>query len=182
MPQMLSYSDPNLDMCTFLSLFVSTNISFFNPTLTAFTGVANAHGPPWPHPTACRSPTCSLMTSTGSNRPKARFKPTSPEKSGVDGGANFLNANQGSAHASAHLFLIHFSYSFVIRSFVFSMSFSICFIPSAHKERSLHSFMAYGKSLCSWIIEKEEEGGRRQCDQIGRFIGLWATFRAFGNN
>ena len=100
----------------------------------------------------------------------------------MDGGANFLNANQGSAHASAHLFLIHFSYSFVIRSFVFSMSFSICFIPSAHKERSLHSFMAYGKSLCSWIIEKEEEGGRRQCDQIGRFIGLWATFRAFGNN
>ena len=21
-----------------------------------------------------------------------------------------------------------------------------------------------------------------QCDQIGRFIGLWATFKAFGNN
>ena len=22
----------------------------------------------------------------------------------------------------------------------------------------------------------------KQCDQIGRFIGLWATFKAFGNN
>ena len=33
----------------------------------AFTGVTNAHGPS-PQPTACRSPTCSLMTATGSNQ------------------------------------------------------------------------------------------------------------------
>ena len=36
------------------------------PTLMAFTGFTNAHGPS-PHPTACRSPTCSLTTATGSN-------------------------------------------------------------------------------------------------------------------
>ena len=24
--------------------------------------------------------------------------------------------------------------------------------------------------------------GGGQCDQIGQFIGLWATFKAFGNN
>ena len=24
--------------------------------------------------------------------------------------------------------------------------------------------------------------GQKQCDQIGRFIGLWATFKAFGNH
>ena len=24
--------------------------------------------------------------------------------------------------------------------------------------------------------------GHRQCDQIGRFSGLWATLKAFGNN
>ena len=57
------------------------------PTLMAFTKVTNAHGPS-PQPTVCRSPSCSLTTATGSSRLKARFKPTSPEKSGVDGGAN----------------------------------------------------------------------------------------------
>ena len=52
------------------------------PTLMAFTV-------PSPQPTACRSPKCSLMTATGSNqaRPKARFKPNSLKKSGVDGGS-----------------------------------------------------------------------------------------------
>ena len=52
--------------------------SLYKPrsTLMAFTGVTHAHGPS-PQPTAWRSPTCSL-------RPKARFKPTSPKKSGVD--------------------------------------------------------------------------------------------------
>ena len=24
--------------------------------------------------------------------------------------------------------------------------------------------------------------GNNQCDQIGRFIGLWGNFKAFGNN
>ena len=37
------------------------------PTLIAFTGVTNDHGHQ-PQPTACRSPTCSLMTTTGSNQ------------------------------------------------------------------------------------------------------------------
>ena len=34
-------------------------------------------------------------------------------------------------------------------------------------------------------VEGDEESGMDdadQCDQIGRFIGLWATFKAFGNN
>ena len=35
------------------------------PTLMAFTGVTNAHGPS-PQPVACRSPSCSLTTATGS--------------------------------------------------------------------------------------------------------------------
>ena len=35
-----------------------------NPTLVAFTGVTNAHGPS-PQQTACRSPSCSLTTATG---------------------------------------------------------------------------------------------------------------------
>ena len=53
----------------------------------AFTVVANAHGPS-PQPTAFRSPTCSLMTATGSNQAQPKvFKPTLPQKSGVDGGA-----------------------------------------------------------------------------------------------
>ena len=41
--------------------------TIFNPTptLMAFTGVANAHGP---QPAACRSPSCSMMTATGSNQ------------------------------------------------------------------------------------------------------------------
>ena len=52
----------------------------------ALTGVTNAHGP-LPQPTACRSPSCSLTTATGNNQAKERFKPTSPEKSGVDGGS-----------------------------------------------------------------------------------------------
>ena len=37
------------------------------PTLMAFTGFTNAHGPS-PQPTACRSPTCSLMIATGRNQ------------------------------------------------------------------------------------------------------------------
>ena len=49
----------------------------------ALTGVTNA-----PQPTACRSPTCSLEQQQEVTRPKARFKPTLPTKSGVDGGAN----------------------------------------------------------------------------------------------
>ena len=51
----------------------------------AFTGVTNAHGLS-PQPTASRSPSWSLTTTTGRNQ--ARFKPTMPKKSGVDGGAN----------------------------------------------------------------------------------------------
>ena len=39
----------------------------------AFTGVANAHGPS-PQPTACRSPTCSLMTETGNNKAEDKVK------------------------------------------------------------------------------------------------------------
>ena len=35
--------------------------------LVAFTGVTNAHVPS-PQPTVCRSPTCNLMTATGSNQ------------------------------------------------------------------------------------------------------------------
>ena len=35
------------------------------PTLMAFTGVTNAHGPS-PKPTACRSPSCSLTTASKS--------------------------------------------------------------------------------------------------------------------
>ena len=31
------------------------------------------------------------------------------------------------------------------------------------------------RELCRWK-------GCEQCDQIGRFIGLWTTFKAFGNN
>ena len=38
----------------------------------AFTGVTNAHGPS-PQPTACRSPTCSLTTSTGSNQAQGKI-------------------------------------------------------------------------------------------------------------
>ena len=41
----------------------------------------NARGPS-PQPTACRSPSCSLMTATGSNQAQVRFKPTSPKKYG----------------------------------------------------------------------------------------------------
>ena len=37
------------------------------PTLMAFTGVTNAHGPS-PLPTACRSASCSLMSTTESNQ------------------------------------------------------------------------------------------------------------------
>ena len=36
----------------------------------AFTGVTNAHGPS-PQPRACRSPSCSLTTATGSNQTKS---------------------------------------------------------------------------------------------------------------
>ena len=36
-------------------------------TLMAFTGITNAHGPS-PYATACKPPTCSLTTTTGSNR------------------------------------------------------------------------------------------------------------------
>ena len=64
------------------------------PTLTAFTGVTNAHGPS-PQPTAFRSPSSSLTTARGSNQAKAKFKPTPPEKSGVDGGANQLSTYLG---------------------------------------------------------------------------------------
>ena len=53
----------------------------------AFTGVTNVHGPS-PQPTACRPQSCSLTTAKEVTRLKARFKPTTPEKSGVDGGAN----------------------------------------------------------------------------------------------
>ena len=28
----------------------------------------------------------------------------------------------------------------------------------------------------------EENVSRRQCDQIGQFIGLWATFQSLSNN
>ena len=42
------------------------------------------------------------------------------------------------------------------------------------------------KWLNSWtnsrIIIKRADGDGSQCDQIGQFIGLWATFEAFGNN
>ena len=31
-------------------------------------------------------------------------------------------------------------------------------------------------------IEILTDKGTNQCDQIGRFIKLWATFKAFGNN
>ena len=41
------------------------------PTLMAFTGVTNAHGPS-PQPTACRSPSCSLTTATGSNHAQSK--------------------------------------------------------------------------------------------------------------
>ena len=54
----------------FFSSVIALVQSFFkspNPTLMAFTGVTNAHGPS-PHPTACRSPSCSLTTATGSNQ------------------------------------------------------------------------------------------------------------------
>ena len=47
-----------------------TESSFFKsptPTLMAFTGVINTHRPT-PQPTACRSPTWSLTTATGSNQ------------------------------------------------------------------------------------------------------------------
>ena len=28
----------------------------------------------------------------------------------------------------------------------------------------------------------KDDAAAVQCDQIGRFIGLWAIFKAFGNN
>ena len=46
----------------------------------AFTGVANAHGPSH-HPTG--PPKYSLMTRQEVTRPRARFKPTLPKKSGA---------------------------------------------------------------------------------------------------
>ena len=52
----------------------------------AFSWVINAHGPSLQR-TACRSPTFNLILQQEVTRPKGRYKPTLPEKSGVDGGA-----------------------------------------------------------------------------------------------
>ena len=41
-------------------------LNALTPTLIAFTGVTNVHGPS-PQPTACRSPPCSLTTAKVSN-------------------------------------------------------------------------------------------------------------------
>ena len=69
-------------------LFSEVKLFILNPTLTqkVFTGFTNAHGPSL-QPIAGRSPTCSLTSAQEVARPKARFKPTLPKKSGVDGGA-----------------------------------------------------------------------------------------------
>ena len=32
------------------------------------------------------------------------------------------------------------------------------------------------------LVATELNGGRHKCDQIERFIGLWASFKACGNN
>ena len=59
----------------------------------ALTGVTNAHGPS-PQPIACRSPSCSLMTATGSNQAYSNVTYLAQE-SGVDGGSNQLPAYLG---------------------------------------------------------------------------------------
>ena len=42
------------------------------------------------------------------------------------------------------------------------------------------------KRLWEMMLRKKNKQGPcvcvEQCDQIGRFIGLWATLKAFGNN
>ena len=51
-----------------LFYFDQKNVSLnMTTTLMAFTGVTNAHGSSL-QPTACRSPTLSLTTATGSNQ------------------------------------------------------------------------------------------------------------------
>ena len=56
----------------------------------AFTGVTYVHGPS-AQPTACRFPTCTVFwLQLEVTRPRAWFKPTLPEKSGVDGGVRGL--------------------------------------------------------------------------------------------
>ena len=52
------YQSRSFTILCFLSL---------TPTLVAFTWVTKAHGPS-PQPTACRSPSCSFTTATGSNQ------------------------------------------------------------------------------------------------------------------
>ena len=53
-----------------------------------FIGVTNAHGPS-PQPTACRSPTCSLMIATGSNQAQGNLLcPRSLGWMGEQSGAN----------------------------------------------------------------------------------------------
>ena len=33
-----------------------------------------------------------------------------------------------------------------------------------------------------FLVARKNEINYEQCDQIGRYFGLWATFKAFGNN
>ena len=57
----------NFKIVLSLTSIISIECVFLSPILMAFTGVTNAHGP-LPQPTACRSPKCSLTTTTGSNQ------------------------------------------------------------------------------------------------------------------
>ena len=71
----------------YLDLYCIMIFKNITPALMAFTGVTNPHRPST-HSTACRSPTCSLKTATGSYRAKGKvLKPSLFKKSGVNGEA-----------------------------------------------------------------------------------------------
>ena len=63
------------------------------------------------------------------------------------------------------------------KSWNFWTSLSLLFQEAAAEEgaAAVQVLVAQGKTIDKYVVSI-------QCDQIGRFIGLWASFKVFGNN